>query len=96
MMPLVEMAARMPCTPSGLKPLAAWKLPVLKLVSASTRIASSGTATFHQVSALLAAASFLTPRKLMAVSSAIRMTATIRPVVVRTLVSGFSQPWAKE
>ena len=96
MMPLVEMAARMPWNPSGLKPSAAVKLPVFKLPMESTRITSNGTAIFHHVAALFTAASFLIPRKLMDVSSAISSTATIRPFVVSTLVVGLSQLWANE
>ena len=84
MMPLTATASRMPCAPSGLNPFAAVKLEVWKLVTARTKIVNSGTATFHQVIALLVSASFFTPRKLIAVISAIKMTAAIRPDVVRT------------
>ena len=84
MMPLTATAWRMPCAPYGLNPLAAVKLEALKFVIAKTKIVSSGIATFHQVTALLVSASFLTPRKLIEVISAIKTIATIRPIVVRT------------
>ena len=96
MIPLVEMAARMPWNPSGLKPSAAVKLPVLKLEKDSTRITSSGTAIFHQVAMLFVRASSRIPRKLIDVSRAISSTATMSPLVVSTLVSGSSQEWANE
>ncbi len=95
-MPLVETAARMPCAPYALKPFAAPKLEAWKLAMASTKIVSSGIATFHHVAALLAAARRRIPRKLMLVSSAIRKIATMMPLPVRTLVFGSSQPLAKE
>ena len=82
MMPPVATAAGCPFRPSGLKPLAAVKLPVSKFNSASTRMVSSGTAIFHQVIVLLVAASILTPRKFTAVRTAIKMMATTRPDVV--------------
>src|ERR1700709_84722 len=83
MMPLVATASRVPCRPLGLKPSAAVKLEPWKLNSASTRMVSSGTAIFHQVIALLVLASILTPRKFTAVRIAIKMMATISPLVVR-------------
>ncbi len=66
-----------------------------KFVIASTRIVSSGIAIFHHVAALLVAASFLTPRKLMAVRIAIKMIATTMPVGLSTEVSGSIQSFAK-
>src|SRR6478735_2358457 len=90
MMPPVETAAKMPFRPAGLKPLAAVRLLVSKLEIASTRIVSSGTAIFHQVAALLVAASFLTPRKLIDVNSAIRMIETTMPVALSTPVAALS------
>ncbi len=95
MMPLVEIAAKTDFRPPGMNPSAAVRLLVSKLVSASTRMVSSGTAIFHQVIALLVAASFFTPRKLMATMTAIRMTATKMPVALRTDVSSSIQPSAK-
>ncbi len=95
-MPPVETAARMPCALSGLKPLAAVKFEVWKFARASTKMVASGTATFHQVAALFAAASLRIPRKLMDVRNAISRIATIRPLVVSTPVFGSSHPCAKE
>ena len=84
MIPLVETAARTPFAPYGLNPLAAVKLLVWNLVAARTMIASSGTPIFHQVAALFVWASLRTPRKLIAVKSAISTTAATTPVAVRT------------
>src|SRR3954447_13277503 len=96
MIPLVEMAARIPWRPSGLKPLAAVKLPEWKLEKDNTRITRSGTATFHEVATLLVRDSSRIPRKLMAVSSAISKTATTKPLVVSTSVCALSQLCAKD
>jgi hypothetical protein len=81
-----------------LKPLAAVKLPVWKCVAARATIASTGTATFHQVAALFVRASLRTPRKLMAVKTAMSPMATSRPVAVSTCCPpwSFSQPEANE
>ena len=95
MMPPVETAARIPLSPSGLNPFAACRLLGWKLTKASTKIVSSGIATFHQVAAELVAASFLTPMKLIAVIRPIRTTATTMPLVVSTPVFGCSQLCAK-
>src|SRR3954453_14322635 len=95
MIPLVATAARMPFVPSGAKPSAAVKLPGCRPPAiATTRIARSGTPTFHQVAALFVWASLRTPRKLIDEMIAMRMTATIRPLVVRVGSVGFvfSQP----
>ena len=59
-------------------------------------ITSSGTAIFHQVATLFVRASSRIPRKLIAVSRAISSTATMRPLVVSTLVSGLSQLCAND
>lgn len=62
MIPPVARALKTPLSPAGANPLAACRLPVSKLDSASTRIVSKGMATFHHVIALLAVASWRTPR----------------------------------
>jgi hypothetical protein len=95
MMPPVETAARMPLSPSGLKPSAACRFETWKFVSASTRMVRRGIATFHQVAALLVAASLRTPRKLIAVITAMMITATTIPVPVSTPVVGSTQLLAK-
>ena len=89
MMPLVDTAERMPFAPYGLNPSAAVKLLVWNDTTASTKIVSNGTPTFHHVMALFVLASFLTLRKLTAVIRAIRPTATASPSLVRTDVP----PW---
>ena len=66
-----------------------------KLLIDSTRIVSNGIAIFHQVMALLVAASIRTPSRLMATMRAIRITATTMPTLLSTWVSGSIQPSAK-
>jgi hypothetical protein len=64
--------------------LAALKFPPWKFAIPSTTIAPSGTPTFHQVAVLFVWASLRTPRKLIAVNTAISTTAATIPVPVRT------------
>ena len=61
------------------------------MLNESTMITSSGTAIFHHVIALFVVARSRTPRKLMVVKIAIRITAITMPVAVRTPFSGFTQ-----
>src|SRR5205085_6490436 len=98
MIPLVETASSTPLGPKGLKPFAAEKLEPWNELTARTMIVNSGTATFHQVAALLAVASLRTPRKLIEVNTAINPIATRMPVPVRTCSppDSFCQPWAQE
>jgi len=74
-------------SPPGLKPSAAVKLLLWKFVIASTKIVRRGTATFHQVMALLALASIRMPRKLIATKTAMSTTAAAMPEWVSTPVS---------
>jgi hypothetical protein len=99
MIPLVATAARMPLAPSGAKPSAAVKLAGCNPPAmATTKIASSGTPTFHQVAALLVSARARTPRKLTDEMIAMSTIATISPLVVSVGldVSVVSQPDANE
>src|SRR3954453_18693383 len=99
MIPLVATAARRPLAPSGAKPSAAVKLPGGRPPAIATaKIASSGTPTFHHVAVLFVAASARTPRKLIDEMIAMRMIATIRPLVVSvgSVLPVLSQPFANE
>src|SRR5919205_1417495 len=99
MIPLVATAARMPFAPSGAKPSAAVKLPgCIPPAIATTRIARSGTPTFHQVAALLVSARARMPRKLIDEMIAMSTTATIRPLEVSVGLDELvvSQPLANE
>ncbi len=93
MMPLELMAPSTPLEPNGAKPcavkLCGWKWPI-----AMMKIVASGTAIFHQVAALLVWASTRTPRKLTATKTAIRTTATTKPLVVK-VPSACWKPLAK-
>ncbi len=81
MMPLSLMAPSTPLAPNGAKPsevkLPGWKLPI-----AMMKIAASGTAIFHQVAALLVCARARTPKKLTPTKTAMRTTATAKPLAV--------------
>ncbi len=92
MMPLVLIALSTPLAPNGAKPCEV-KLCGWKLVAAMTKIAPRGTAIFHHVAALLVCASTFTPRKFTATKTAIRRTATTRPLAV-SVPFAFRNPWA--
>jgi hypothetical protein len=85
-MPLPGMASSTDLKPNGMKPPPAVKLPPWKLLIDSTRMASSGAPTFHQVATVLTRASIRMPRKLMETKIAISTTAITIPGPVRTLV----------
>lgn len=82
MMPLALTAVSTPLTPNGANPCEL-KLEPWKLVTASTKIANSGTKIFSQVVALLVRASTRTPRKLTATNRPISSTATTKPLAER-------------
>ena len=79
-MPAPGMAAKMACqvTPLGMKPPPALKLPGWNL-NASTMMARTGIATFHQVMPELTLENSRMARKLMPVNTAISTTVIAKP-----------------
>ena len=87
MMPAAGSAPNRALIPPGMKPAPpAVKLPVCQWVS-STMMASTGTATFHQVMTLLTRAKMRMARKLTATKIAIRMIVRMKPTPVTFFVS---------
>ena len=85
-MPAAGSAANRACAPPGMNPWPpAVKLPPWNLNS-STMMASTGTAIFHQVSALLTLEKIRMARKLTATKMAISTMVTTKPHPVTLLV----------